>query len=318
MALISSPLTSLKDKVAIVTGAGGGLGREYAILLASYGAKVVVNDYGGDLEGHRGDVSRAQSVVDEITAQGGVAAADGHDVSQQGEVQQIVQNAVKHFGTVHILVNNAGAAGQMSSHDNVNVDSFRRVWEIAALGTILLISAVYPFMEKQGYGRIINTSSDSIYGFGGGGDGGYASSKGAVFALTKDMGKFSPKHGIKINGVLPSAVSRMSDLSPLVKRITREHFPTSKVAPFVCALAAEECPVSGELFSVGGGRAARTTLATFEGHANEETAEGYLDHFDDVMGSTEDVYVPTDCLDLISYGIKIATGVDVGKLTHDG
>ncbi|KAH6711189.1 hypothetical protein DL95DRAFT_363 [Leptodontidium sp. 2 PMI_412] len=311
-------LTSLKDKVAIVTGAGGGLGREYALLLASYGAKVVVNDYGGDLEGCRGDVSRAQSVVDEIVERGGVATADGHDVSQQSEVQEIVQDAVKHFGTVHILVNNAGAAGQMSAHDNVNVDSFRRVWEIAALGTILLVSAVYPIMEKQGYGRIINTSSDSIYGFGGGGDGGYASSKGAVFALTKDLGKFSPKHGIKINGVLPSAVSRMSDLSPLIKRITHGHFPTYKVAPFVCALAAEECSVSGELFSVGGGRAARTTLATYQGHVNEETAEGYLAHFSDVMGTTEDVYIPTDCLDMVSYSIKSATGIDVGKLEHEG
>jgi NAD(P)-dependent dehydrogenase (short-subunit alcohol dehydrogenase family) len=311
-------LTSLKDKVAIVTGAGGGLGREYALLLASYGAKVVVNDYGGNMEGLRGDVSRAQSVVDEIVAKGGVAIADGHDVSLQSEAQEIIQDAVKHFGTVHILVNNAGTAGQMSAHDAVNVPSFRRVWEIASLGTILLISAVYSVMEKQGFGRIINTSSDSIYGFGGGGDGGYASSKGAVFALTRDMGKFSPRHGIKINGVLPSAVSRMSDLSPLIKRITREHFPTSKVAPFVCALAAEECPVSGELFSVGGGRAARTTLATFVGHANEDKAEGYLAHFDEVMGSSKDVYIPVDCLDQVSYAIKHATGIDVGKIVHEG
>lgn len=316
MAPVSS-LTSLKDKVAIVTGAGGGLGREYALLLASYGAKVVVNDYGGNIEGSRGDVSRAQSVVDEIIANGGIAIADGHDVSQQSEAQDIIQYAVKNFGTVHILVNNAGTAGQISSHDNVNVNSFRRVWEIAALGTILLVSAVYPVMEKQGYGRIINTSSDSIYGFGGGGDGGYASSKGAVFALTRDLGRFSPRHGIKINGVLPSAVSRMSDLSPLIKRITREYFPTSKVAPFVCALAAEECPVSGELFSVGGGRAARTTLATVVGHVNEDKAEGYLAHFDDVMGSAKDAYIPTDCLDQVSYAIKHATGIDLGKIEHE-
>jgi NAD(P)-dependent dehydrogenase (short-subunit alcohol dehydrogenase family) len=310
----SSKLTSLRDKVAIVTGAGGGLGREYALLLASYGSKVIVNDYGGNLQGQRGDVSRAQAVVNEIVEAGGTALADGHDVSSQAEVQEIVENAVKTFGTVHILINNAGTAGQASSHDNVNVDSFRRVWEIAALGTILLVSAVYPLMEKQNYGRIVNTSSDSIYGFGGGGDGGYASSKGAVFALTKDLGKFSEKHGIKMNGVLPSAASRMSDMSPVIKRITREHFPTSRVAPFVCALAAEECPVSGELFSVGGGRASRTTLATFPGHVDEDHAEGYLAHFEEVMGTVKDAYIPNDCLDQVSFAIRHATGNNLGKI----
>lgn len=306
---------SLKDQVAIVTGAGGGLGREYAILLASYGAKIIVNDYGGTLDGKRGTSERAQSVVDEIKAAGGEAIADSHDISIQEEVKEVVQNAVDTYGTVHILVNNAGTAGQASSHDNVNVNSFRRTWEIAALGTIMLISAVYPIMEKQGYGRIINTSSDSIYGLGAGGDAGYASSKGAVFALTKDLGKFSIQHGIKINGVMPSAVSRMSDLSPLIKKITRTYYQTVMVAHFVAALAAEECPVSGELFSVGGGRAARTTLATFPGHAHEASPRGYLENFDKVMGRDGDAYVPKDCLDSISFAIKNATGVDLGEIS---
>jgi NAD(P)-dependent dehydrogenase (short-subunit alcohol dehydrogenase family) len=275
---------------------------------------VIVNDYGGTLDGMRGTISRAQSVVDEITANGGTAVADGHDISQQSETIAIVNDAVANFGTVHILVNNAGTAGAMSAHDNVNIQSFTRVWEIAALGSILMLSAVYPIMQKQGFGRIINTSSDSIYGLGAGGDAGYCSSKGAVFAMTRDLGKFSAQHGIKINGVLPSAASRMSDLSPTIKRITREYFPTALVAPFVCALAADECPVSGELFSVGGGRAARTSFVTFPGHSKEETAEGYIAHFDEVMGKVEDAYVPSDCLDQVSYAIKHATGIDLGKI----
>lgn len=303
----------LAGKVALVTGAGGGLGREYALLLARRGAKVIVNDYGGSLDGQKGTISRAQTVVNEIQAEGGQAMADGHDVSQHGEVKSMVEDAVKAFGTIHILVNNAGTAGQLSTHDNVNEASFRRTWEIAALGTVLLISAVWPLMEKQNYGRIVNTSSDSIYGFGGGGDGGYPSSKGAVFALTKDLGKFSPRHGIKINGVLPSAASRMSDLAPVIKKITRTYFETAKVAVFVVALASEECPVSGELFSVGGGRAARTTLVTFPGHCSD-TVEGYLDGFDQVMGNVDDAYIPKDTLDQVSYAIKNATGTDVGRI----
>ncbi|KAI1039664.1 hypothetical protein LB505_008336 [Fusarium chuoi] len=310
-------LTSLQGRVAIVTGAGGGLGREYALLLASYGAKVVVNDYGGSLSGQRGTISRAQTVVDEIKAKGGEAIADGHDISVQSEVQQLVQDTLAAYEHIHILVNNAGTAGEASSHDNVNVQSFRRTWEIAALGTVMLIGAVYPTMEKQGYGRIVNTSSDSLIGMGAGGDGGYVSSKGATFGLTRDLGRMSPKHGIKINGVLPSAASRMSDLSPVIKRITREYFHTHLVADFVVALCSAECPISGELFSVGGGRAARTTLATVPGHSRATGPEDYLAHFDKVIGTTDELFVPKDTLDLVSYAIKQATGTDVGVISLD-
>ncbi|KAF5606487.1 fox-2 multifunctional beta-oxidation [Fusarium subglutinans] len=334
-------LTSLQGRVAIVTGAGGGLGREYALLLASYGAKVVVNDYGGSLSGQRGTISRAQTVVDEIKAKGGEAIADGHDISVQCEAQELVQDTLAAYGTIHILVNNAGTAGEASSHDDVNVQSFRRTWEIAALGTVMLIGArqrqgtpssrcvgsrfrsrkgtsiTYPTMEKQGYGRIVNTSSDSLIGMGAGGDGGYVSSKGATFGLTRDLGRMSPKHGIKINGVLPSAASRMSDLSPVIKRITREYFHTHLVADFVVALCSAECPISGELFSVGGGRAARTTLATVPGHSRATGLEDYLAHFDKVIGTTDELFVPKDTLDLVSYAIKQATGTDVGVITLD-
>lgn len=103
-----SPSPSLKDNIAIVTGAGGGLGREYALLLASLGARLVVNDYGGTVNGSRGTITRAQSVVDEIKALGGHALADGHDISVQTEVKELVRATVEAFGTVYIVVNNAG------------------------------------------------------------------------------------------------------------------------------------------------------------------------------------------------------------------
>ncbi|VUC36316.1 unnamed protein product [Clonostachys rosea] len=178
-----------------------------------------------------------------------------------------LQRAVAEYGTVHILVNNAGTAGKMSSHDNVNVESFRRTWEIATLGSIMLISAVYPIMEQQHYGRIINTSSDSMIGMGAGEDGG-----------------------------------------------TRQYFETHLVADFVVALATEACPVSGELFSVGGGRAARATFAPVPRHAKETTPDAYLNNFEQVMEKTEDLFVPADVLDLVSYAIKHATGEDLGKI----
>jgi NAD(P)-dependent dehydrogenase (short-subunit alcohol dehydrogenase family) len=315
---MTTKLTSLQGRVAIVTGAGGGLGRDYALLLASYGARVVVNDYGGSLSGERGTSSRAEAVVQEIKSAGGDAIADGHDISVKEEVQKLVDATLAAYKTIDIVVNNAGIAGQMSTHDNVNIESFRRVVDISAAGTILMISAVYPTMAKQGYGRIINTSSDSIYGMGAGGDGGYVASKGAVYGLTRDLGRASIRDGIKINGVLPSAFSRMSDLSPVIKRITRQYFDPKLVADFVVALASEECPSSGELFSVGGGRAARTTLATVPGHAHADGPESYLANFDQVMGKTEDIYVPRHTLDQVSYAIKHATGEDVGEISMDG
>jgi NAD(P)-dependent dehydrogenase (short-subunit alcohol dehydrogenase family) len=176
---------------------------------------------------------------------GGHALADGHDISVQTEVKELVRATVEAFGTVHIVVNNAGIAGQMSAHDAVNVESFTWTWANAALGTALVTEAVDPVMQGHGYGRIVNTSSDSIYGFGGGGDAGYVGSKGAVFGMARDLGRFSAQHGIRINGRMPSASSRMSDLSPLIKKITREHFDASQVAVFVAALASKECPVSG-------------------------------------------------------------------------
>jgi NAD(P)-dependent dehydrogenase (short-subunit alcohol dehydrogenase family) len=308
-------LDSLRRKVAIVTGAGGGLGREYALALAAYGARVVVNDYGGGVDGSRGSIDRARAVADEITARGGIAIPDAHDVSVETDVQALVALATREWGAVHILVNNAGVLGSLSTHDKFNVASFRKVWEVSVLGTMLLISRVYPIMQKQNYGRIINTASDGIYGLGIGGDSAYPSSKGAVFAMTRDIGRFSPQHGIKINGVLPSAVSRMTDLSPTIKPLSHKYFPTAAVAPFVCALASDECPVSGELFSVGAYRAARTTLATFPGHSNASNAEDYIANFDRVMGDTADIYVPTGCMDQVSYTIRNATGIDLGNLS---
>jgi NAD(P)-dependent dehydrogenase (short-subunit alcohol dehydrogenase family) len=144
-------------------------------------------------------------------------------------------------------------------------------------------------MQGQGYRRIVNTSSDSIYGFGRGGDAGYVGSKGAIFGMTRDLGRFSAQHGIRINEVMPPASSRMSDLSTLAKKIHREYFDASQVAVFVAALACKEYPVSGKSFSMGGGRAARTTLATFPGWNGDSSVESYLENFEKVMGMRDEV-----------------------------
>ena len=214
---------SVNGKVAIVTGAGRGLGRLYALALAERGAKVLVNDYGGDLEGRPGTIDVAQTVVDEIKAHGGVAVAHGGDVAK--DYKDIVATAVRKFGTVHILINNAGITGKMSPHDDVDASAFMRVLEISVLGTAMVTSAVYPIMARQKYGRIVNTSSNAMYGLGSGGDCAYGAAKAAAFAMTRQLGRWSERDGIKINGTMPSAASRMGDLSEGTKFVTVTYFP---------------------------------------------------------------------------------------------
>lgn len=225
MLLLNHTTMSVENRVAIVTGGGQGLGRLYALSLASRGAKVVVNDYGGGLDGKAGQSTRAQDVVDEIVAAGGTAVADHHDVSDRKGAKEIVETAVKAFGTVHILINNAGITGKICPHDDVDADAFMRVIEISTLGTTLVTSAAYRVMSKQRFGRIVNVSSNAIYGFGAGGDCAYGASKGATFAITRELGRWSERDGIKINAIMPSAATRMTELSKGTKKLAETYFP---------------------------------------------------------------------------------------------
>ncbi len=324
---------SVQGKVAIVTGAGLGLGRLYALALAAKGCKVLVNDYGGNLEGQPGAITRAQSVVDEIKAAGGIAVAHNGDVSR--DAKDIVASAVKEFGTVHILINNAGITGKMSSHDDVDGPAFMRVLEISVLGTTMVTSAAYSIMAAQKYGRVVNISSNAIYGFGAGGDCAYGASKGATFAITRELGRWSERDGIKINCIMPSAASRMGDLSEGTKKVTRTYFPPEVsqyalgdlrefvtdnekgVVPFVMALCSEECPVSGEVFTASANRAARETLATFPG-VKSQTAEGFLEEWDKVMGKGATPFLADSTLDQVKYIIREAHGREMEDIPDFG
>ncbi|OQU94456.1 hypothetical protein CLAIMM_00811 [Cladophialophora immunda] len=305
---------SVQGKVAIVTGAGLGLGRLYALALAAKGAKLLVNDYGGNLEGQSGTITRAQAVVDEITSVGGIAVAHNGDVSK--DAKDIVNAAVKAFGTVHILINNAGITGKMSPHDNVDGPAFMRVLEIGVLGTTMVTSAAYSVMAKQRYGRVVNVSSNAIYGFGAGGDCAYGASKGATFAITRELGRWSAKDGIKINAIMPSAASRMTDLSEATKKLTATYFPPEGVVPFVIALCSEECPTSGEIFTASANRAARETLATFPG-VNSETAEGFLADWDKVMGKGDTPFLGESTLDQVKYIVRQAHGQEMYDISEE-
>jgi NAD(P)-dependent dehydrogenase (short-subunit alcohol dehydrogenase family) len=285
-------------RVAIVTGGGGGLGREYALLLAAGGARVVVNDLGGDSHGGRhGDSGPAEGVAAEVRGAGGEAVADTSDVvAAPGAV---VRTALDAWGQVDLVVNNAGIAlgGQI---DAVPPADFDRMIDVHYRGTVAVCRAAWPVLRERGYGRIVNTSSGSTMGLPG--SSAYISAKAAVMGLTRALAFDGAPFGIKVNAVMPIALTRLTRQIPSARfrGFLEGHFPPSAVAPFVGALLAEEVPCSGETFSVGGGIAARVALATVPGFvAAEPTVEVYLDNFGAVMG--DELFVPTGSMDEVAF-----------------
>jgi NAD(P)-dependent dehydrogenase (short-subunit alcohol dehydrogenase family) len=283
-------MSTFEGQVVIVTGAGGGLGRAYAHLLASEGAKVVVNDYGGDSRGNPGTSVMADTVVAEITAAGGTAVADTHDVSLEGDA--IVQTALDAFDGLHAIVNNAGIAGG-GTLDTIPVDDFDRMLAIHLGGTIAVCRAAWPVLRDQGYGRIVNTSSASVFGLPG--TSAYITAKAGIFGLTRALGHDGAGLGIKVNAVMPSAFSRLTAQSVEFAPVMEAGFPPEKAAPFVVALASRGVPCTAETFVVGGARAARVVLATAPGLSAFTSVADCLARFDEAL-SLDGQIVPPDAV----------------------
>jgi len=282
-------------QVAIVTGAGGGLGRAHALLLAAEGASVVVNDYGGDPHGNPGSSAMADAVVAEIRAAGGTAVADASDVAVAAA--DVVAAALDAFGGLHVVVNNAGISGG-GTLETISVADYDRMLAIHLGGTLAVSRAAWPVLRAQGYGRIVNTSSASVFGLPG--TSAYITAKAAIFGLTRALGHDGVAVGIKVNAVMPSAYSRLTAQSPEFAPIMEAGFPAAKVAPFVGALASREVPCTGETFVVGGGRAARVVLGTVPGLHDITSIDDCLARFDEAM-DMRDLYVPDDAVQQVLY-----------------
>jgi NAD(P)-dependent dehydrogenase (short-subunit alcohol dehydrogenase family) len=295
-------------QVEIVTGAGGGIGRAEAMHLAAEGAQVVVNDYGGDTAGNRGTSAAADAVVQEILDAGGAAVADAHDVSIEAE--EIVQTALDAFGGVHLLVNNAGISGG-GLFEQIPAESFDRMLAIHLGGTIAVTRAAWPTMVAQGYGRIVNTSSASVFGLAG--TSAYITAKAGLFGLTRALGRDGRTHDIKVNAIMPSAYSRLTAMSVAFAPVMEAGFPPEKIAPFVGALLTRECPCTAETFVAGGGRAARVVLATVPGMTGITSIDDVLSRFDEAMGSDEVLHVPDDATAQVMYECA-QIGLDVASL----
>jgi NAD(P)-dependent dehydrogenase (short-subunit alcohol dehydrogenase family) len=269
----------LDDRVVIVTGAHHGLGRAYAEHLASRGAHVVVNDIQG-----------AEETVAAIREIGGKAIEDRHDITTGAGTDAIVAAACEEWGRVDAVINNA-AGGPASTF--VEEGDVHATLGVHFVGTTNLVRSSLPIFREQGYGRIVNTSSGSIFGIPGTGT--YAAAKGAVLAYTKVLAnelREDPAWDVKANAVLPTA------LTPIMPRVPDEAFQAMldrafsarRVAPLVALLAHPDCPVTGEALQAGGGRVSRVVLTTTEGWQapdDEPTPETILANWDLVMSGRD-------------------------------
>ncbi len=246
-----------KGQVAIVTGAGNGLGRLHALALAKRGAKVVVNDLGGARDGTGASMSAAQAVVDEIIAAGGEAMANGASVTDFEAVQAMVQQAMTAWGRVDILVNNAGILRD-KSFTKMEMNDFRLVMDVHLMGAVHCCKAVWPIMNAQKYGRIVMTTSSSGL-FGNFGQTNYGAAKMALVGLMQSLSIEGAKNDIRVNCLAPTAATRMTE--ELMTEAVFKALAPEAVVPALLVLASRDAP-SRAILCAGAGtfEAAHVTL----------------------------------------------------------
>ncbi|GGK49711.1 short-chain dehydrogenase [Planomonospora parontospora subsp. parontospora] len=270
-------------RVAVVTGAGHGLGRSHALSLAERGAKVVVNDLGGALDGTGASTGPAAEVVELITKNGGEAVVSGDDVATPEGAEAIVQSAIDAFGRVDIVVNNAGILRDRS-FGKMSVEEWDAVIAVHLRGAFLVTRAAFSHMKEQAYGRIVNTSSPSGL-FGSFGQANYSTAKMGLVGLTKTLGLEGARANIRVNAIAPIAWTRMTE--SLLPAEFEARFTAERISPLVAYLAHESCETSGEVFSVGAGRVARVFVAEGPGWKQDgegdHTAEDIRDNWEAIM-----------------------------------
>ncbi|WP_409329236.1 SDR family NAD(P)-dependent oxidoreductase [Trujillonella humicola] len=284
--------TDFTGRVAVITGAGRGLGRSYALALAQRGARVVVNDPGSAVDGGAGEEDAAGSVVAEIRAAGGEAIADRASVTDPAGVQGMVDATLDAFGRVDILVNNAGILRDRSFH-KVDLDDLLAVLDVHLTGSLRCTHAVWPLMRDQGYGRVLLTSSQNGT-YGNFGQAGYATAKAGVLGLMKVLAIEGAARGVHTNTIVPVARSRMTEGTIIGDRSDAESLPPESVTAGVLHLVGEDAP-NGVILNAGGGAFSVTELPETRGvflgrdarpedvraHWDQICAGGYVDVLED-------------------------------------
>ena len=262
---------SYEGRVVIVTGAGGGLGREYALEIARRGGAVVVNDNGGDYRGDNPGPDMADSVVAEIVAAGGKAIPSYADVGNRDAAQTIADDALRAFGRIDALINNAGNL-RNDWFENVSIEDRDSIWSAHLAGNFNAAQAVWPHMKQAGYGRIVFVAS-AVGAFGNEMQAAYGAAKGGIIGLMNVLAQEGRPHNILCNALLPNAESRMGaamdfeEMAPIMPHGQKMGGSVSApfVAPMVVYLASELCTTTHDLYSVMGGRMARGFIGVSEG-----------------------------------------------------
>lgn len=251
-------------RVAVITGAGNGLGRQHALDLARRGARIVVNDIGSAPDGK----SAAERVAAEIRSSGGEAVADTGSVGEEQAVEALIARAVATFGAVDILVNNAGNAVTKPLW-KLSTDDLKRVLDVHLFGTFWSMRAALPHMRRRGYGRIVNTAS-ALGAFGAPHSAPYAAAKAGIIALSRVAALDTSGSDIRVNSIAPIAYTALAkDFFDHHPTVNVDRLSTSSVSPVVLYLAHESCALNGELLSVAAGRVARICTITAPGLYSE-------------------------------------------------
>jgi NAD(P)-dependent dehydrogenase (short-subunit alcohol dehydrogenase family) len=283
-------------KSVIVTGAGRGFGRAHAMALAARGAKVVVADYGTNVDGTGSSPEPALTVAKEIDAAGGEAVACFASVADEAGAASMVEAALDSFGQLDIVVNNAGICDPQFFSD-MTMEQFRRMQDTHYLGTVNVTKAAWPHLLAAPNGCVVNTTSEAILGNVPKSTA-YSAAKGAVFSFTRALALDGRQHGVRVNAVAPRGMTRMSDPPMLAKVFDQpaetfvnpfyEAMTPDGVSPAVVYLAHESCPLNGEVLICGGGRTVRLAVIETAGLTREEmTPEDIAENLDELMDTSD-------------------------------
>jgi NAD(P)-dependent dehydrogenase (short-subunit alcohol dehydrogenase family) len=285
-------LVDLTNRCVVVTGAGRGIGRAHALLLAKRGASVVVNDSGVDRDGVGGSAAVAAGVVEEIRAFGGHAVADSSDVSTPAGGQQTVAQALDSFGRLDAVINNAGVY-HTAPVMKTTLEDYERLWRIHVGGHINVIHAAWPVMSAAGGGRIVMTGSGTGI-FGVAEQSAYGSAKAAIYGLTRSLALEGEPEGIKVNMICPGGFTRMHETptsdpayQEMLKWTQRVMVP-DLVAPAALWLASDRCTVSGQVFTAWAGLVVRVAIGTGNGYFSRDLSpEAIVAHYDEIVSLSD-------------------------------
>ncbi|WP_280490054.1 SDR family NAD(P)-dependent oxidoreductase [Nocardia carnea] len=296
------------DRVVIVTGAGRGIGRAYARLLGELGAKVVVNDLGGAMDGTGSDTGPAEQVATEITEAGGTAIADTSDISTAAGGRAPVDAALAAFGRIDAIVSNAGNV-RFAGMPEVDVENLDSHLSVHVTGAFHTIRAAWPHMVEQDFGRIVLTGSIGMFGLPD--NLGYATAKAGLIGMAKSLTQAADDRNIKINVIAPNAMTRMGggdsegmDSLRAEGRETGNLMDPKLVAPMVGYLAHEVCDVSGEVYLAGGGRFAQLFVGVTGGYLPPDPfAAGIADVVENLeaIRDRKNFYTPGSLMDCVGH-----------------